>query len=64
MSEQMAERLGRLQAFIISLADYYDMPGPSNHKTAEHYHMAARARELRAEILLSQHTDPGANHGS
>ncbi|MCE0923314.1 hypothetical protein LU673_25405 [Pseudomonas alloputida] len=42
--------IGRLYAFAVTLADHYDAP-PSNLKTAQHYQMAERARQLRAEVL-------------
>lgn len=42
--------IGRLYAFAITLADHYDAP-PSHFKTAQHYQMAERARQLRAEVL-------------
>ncbi|BDE75210.1 hypothetical protein [Delftia lacustris] len=43
--------IGRLYAFVITLADHYDAPGPSPTKTAQHYQLAERARQLRAEVL-------------
>lgn len=61
--------IGRLYAFAVTLADHYDAP-PSNLKTAQHYQMAARARQLRAEVLNQGFTGltttcdvPGAQKG-
>ena len=48
--------IGRLYAFVITLADHYDAPGPSPTKTAQHYQLAARARQLRAEVLTQGYT--------
>lgn len=49
------ELIGRLYAFAITLADHYDLP-PSHFKTAQHYQMAERARQLRAEVLSAGFT--------
>nr|DAY63727.1 MAG TPA: hypothetical protein [Caudoviricetes sp.] len=48
--------IGRLYAFVITLADHYDAPGPSPTKTAQHYQLAERARQLRAEVLTQGFT--------
>lgn len=39
-----------LQAFITALTDHYAAPGPTPEKTAEHYRLAARAKDLRAKF--------------
>ncbi len=49
--------IGRLYAFVVTLADHYDAPGPSPTKTAQHYQLAERARQLRAEVLTEGFTD-------
>lgn len=49
------ELIGRLYAFAVILADHYDAP-PSHLKTAQHYQMAERARQLRAEVLTEGFT--------
>ncbi|MFV7465706.1 hypothetical protein [Pseudomonas shirazica] len=48
--------IGRLYAFAVTLADHYDAP-PSHLKTAQHYQLAERARQLRAEVLSEGFTD-------
>ncbi|MFG0501103.1 hypothetical protein ACF8GD_00350 [Pseudomonas putida] len=57
------ELIGRLYAFVVTLADHYDAPGPSPTKTAQHYQLAERARQLRAEVLTEGYTClPAATH--
>ncbi|MCJ7854601.1 hypothetical protein [Pseudomonas monteilii] len=57
------ELIGRLYAFVVTLADHYDAPGPSPTKTAQHYQLAERARQLRAEVLTEGFTGlPAAPH--
>ncbi|MEW9683266.1 hypothetical protein [Pseudomonas sp. TE50-2] len=35
------------RTFLLQLVDHFDRPGPSPEKTAEHYQLVAKARQLR-----------------
>lgn len=46
----LIEHTKELRAFVLVLADYLAMPGPTPEKIAEHYQMVRRANELRNKI--------------
>lgn len=47
---ELIEHTKELRAFVLVVSSYHAMPGPTPEKTAEYFHVVARAKELQNKI--------------
>lgn len=47
LSTRLLQHTHELRGFLSELVEHFDRPGPSPEKTAEHYQLVAKARQLR-----------------